>query len=276
MIDLNMSSFKREVRQAEPDLARAALLYAREMAYPNLVPSNYIAQLDSWADTVQRRLNRTDTILTRVGHLADFMFGELHFKGNTVDYIDPRNSYLNDVMDRRLGLPITLSVVFMEIGQRLGLPVEGVGLPGHFIVGVQAEAGRYFFDPFNGGSEVTEDDAARLVHDSIGHTGVLGEDWLDASPPRAILMRMLNNLRNTYIEQKAWAEAIAAVEHLSQLQPDLPDHLRDLGLLHYRNQSPRRAFSLLEEYLTQTPDAQDADDIRARVAVMLDQYTKLN
>jgi len=276
MIDLNQSSFKREVRQAEPDLARAALLYAREIAYPNLVPSHYIAQLDSWADTVQRRLSRTDTILTRVGHLADFMFGELHFKGNTLDYVDPRNSFLNEVMDRRLGLPITLSVVFMEIGQRLGLPVEGVGLPGHFIVGVQAEAGRYFFDPFNGGAEVTEDDAARLVHDSIGHTGVLREGWLDASPPRAILMRMLNNLRNTYIEQKAWAEAIAAVEHLSQLQPELPDHLRDLGLLHYRNQSPRRAFSLLEEYLTRAPDAQDADDIRARVAVMLDQYTKLN
>jgi regulator of sirC expression with transglutaminase-like and TPR domain len=164
----------------------------------------------------------------------------------------------------------------MELGQRLGLPVEGVGLPGHFIVAVQAEAGRYFFDPFNGGAEVTEDDAARLVHDSIGHTGALAPNWMSPTPPRAILVRMLNNLRNTYIEQNNWGQAIAAVEHLGELQPDLPDHLRDLGLLHYRNQSPRRAFSLLEEYLTRAPEAEDANDIRARVAVMLDQYTKLN
>lgn len=276
MIDLNTSTFKREVRQAEPDLARAALLYAREMAYPDLVPSTYISRLDFWADAVQRHLSRNDTILTRVGHLADYMFGDLHFRGNTLDYVDPRNSYLNEVIDRRLGLPITLSVVFMELGQRLGLPVEGVGLPGHFIVAVQAEAGRYFFDPFNGGAEVTEDDAARLVHDSIGHTGALAPNWMSPTPPRAILVRMLNNLRNTYIEQNNWGQAIAAVEHLGELQPDLPDHLRDLGLLHYRNQSPRRAFSLLEEYLTRAPEAEDANDIRARVAVMLDQYTKLN
>lgn len=276
MMDVNASTFKREVRQSDPDLARAALLYAREIAYPDLRPSHYIAQLDFWADAVQRHLSRTDTILTRVGHLADYMFGDLHFRGNTTNYLDARNSYLNEVMDRRLGLPITLSVIFMELGQRLGLPVEGVGLPGHFIVGVQAEAGRYFFDPFNGGVEVTDDDAARLVHDSIGHTGSLNPDWLNPTPPRAILARMLNNLRNTYIEQQAWDQAISVVEHLGQLQPDLPDHLRDLGLLHYRNQSPRRAFSLLEEYLTRAPNAPDAADIRARVSVMLDQYTKLN
>ncbi len=276
MSDLDHSTFKREVRRERPGLARAALLYAREIAYPDLQPSLYIAQLDRWADVVQRRLSRTDTVLTRVGHLADYLFGELNFKGNTEDYVDPRNSYLNQVIDRRLGLPITLSVVFIELGLRLGLPVEGVGLPGHFIVGVQAEAGRYFFDPFHGGAEVTEDDAARLVRDTIGHTGALKPDWLMVTPPKAILTRMLNNLRNTYIEKQAWPEAIAVVEHLGILEPDLPDYLRDLGLLHYRNSSPRRAFNLLEEYLTRAPNAPDAEDIRARVAVMLDQYVKLN
>lgn len=276
MSDLDSSTFTREIRKTDPNLARAALLYAREIVYPDLVPSHYIRQLDTWAETVQRRLNQTDTILTRVGHLADFLFGDLNFKGNTADYTDPGNSYLNDVMDRKLGLPITLSVIFIEVGRRLGLQVDGVGLPGHFIVGVQAESGRYYFDPFNGGVEVTEDDAARLVHDTIGHTGALDPNWLAASPPHAILIRMLSNLRNVYIDREIWSLAIATTERLGLAQPDVPDHLRDLGLLHYRNHSPRRAFSLLEEYLTRAPNAADVPIIRARVAIMLEQYAKLN
>lgn len=276
MNELDSSTFAREIRKPDPGLARAALLYAREIAYPNLIPSHYIRQLDTWAETVQRSLSHTDTVLTRIGHLADFLFGELNLKGNSADYTDPRNSYLNEVMDRKLGLPITLSVIFVEVGRRLGLRVDGVGLPGHFIVGVQAEAGQYYFDPFNGGVEVTEDDAARLVRDAIGHTGSLNPSWLAATAPHSVLTRMLSNLRNVYIERESWPEAIAVIERLGLAQPDVPDHLRDLGLLHYRNQSPRRAFSLLEEYLTRAPDAADAQIIRARVSAMLEQYAKLN
>lgn len=276
MSRVDSSTFAREIRRAEPGLAAGALLYAREIAYPDLIPSDYLARLDGWAEAVGRRLSRADTILTRIGRLGDFLFGHLGLKGNSGDYTDPRNSYLNEVMDRKLGLPISLSVVFIEVGRRIGLPVDGIGLPGHFIVGVQAEAGTYYFDPFHGGAEVTEDDAARLVQAATGNSAALDPRWLAPSPPRAILARMLNNLQGVYVEREAWGEAVAVVERLRAVEPGVADHLRDLGFLYYRNDSPRRAVSLLEEYVARAPNASDAAAIRARVAAMAEHYARLN
>ena len=275
--DIDTTTFEREVRGPHPPgLGRAALLFAREIAYPDLTPSLYLAQLDEWADTIRRGFSARDTVLTRVRHLSDFLFGDIDLRGNHEDYSDPRNSYLNEVIDRRLGLPITLSAIFMEVAERIGLRVEGVGLPGHFIVGVHAEAGRYFFDPFNGGVEVTEDEAAQLVQQSTGHTGPFDPAWLEPSPARDIIARMLNNLRNVCVQLQAWPEAIAAVEHLRTLQPDTAHHLRDLGVLHHHNGSPRQAANLLEAYLARASNAPDAANARSMLATILDGYTRLN
>lgn len=276
MSDVDTSSFAREVKSIEPDLARAALLFAREIAYPDLKPSRYLAVLDTWAETVHRGLHPGDTVLTRVGRLSDFLFGTLGLRGNMTDYTDPRNSFLNDVIDRALGLPISLSVIFVEVARRIGLSADGIGLPGHYIVGVRAEAGRYLFDPFHGGAEVTEHDAAELVREATGYTGALDPDWLLPSPPHRTLARMLNNLRSVYIEREAWAEAVAVVTSLRAVEPDVVDHIRDLGLLHYRSNSPRQALVLLEEYLTRAPGAPDAADVRARAAALGQRYARLN
>ncbi len=275
--DVDASSFEREVRGPHPPgLARAALLFAREIAYPDLTPSLYLAQLDDWAAAIRRGFSARDTVLTRVRHLSDFLFGAIDLRGNREDYSDPRNSYLNEVMTRRLGLPISLSVIFIEAAERIGLQVDGVGTPGHFIVSVHAEAGRYFFDPFNGGVEITEDEAAQLVQQSTGHTGPFDPAWLDPSPARDIIARMLNNLRHVYVQLQAWPEAIAAVDHLRILQPHTAHHLRDLGVLHHHNGSPRQAANLLEAYLARASNAPDAAAARSMLATILDEYTRLN
>jgi regulator of sirC expression with transglutaminase-like and TPR domain len=270
------STFQQEVRQPNPNLARANLLFAREIAYPDLKPAHFLFTLHDWADEIQKHCRRTDTVLTRVGHLCDYLFGTLNLNGDADHYEDPRNSYLNQVIIRKLGLPIALSAVFIEVGRRIGLEVEGVGMPGHFIVGVQAEAGRYFFDPFNGGGEVTEGDAARLVYESTGRSGKFDPTWLDPTPTRDIITRMLVNLRNVYVRAGSWPEAVATVEHLRMVQPDVTSHLRDLGLLHFRNNSPRKAATNLEAYLLREPDASDARDMQRRLNAVLDEYARLN
>jgi regulator of sirC expression with transglutaminase-like and TPR domain len=275
--DIDRLKFKHEVAGPHPPgLARAALLFARQIAYPGLRPSVCLAELDEWARAVRHRTPPHSTILSRVSRLNDYLFGTLNLRGNQADYDDPRNSFLNEVMARKLGLPITLSVIFIEVGTRLGLKVEGIGLPGHFVVAVRAEAGRYFFDPYHGGGEVTPDDCARLVQESVGHSGPFDPRWLNPSPPESIIVRMLSNLRNVYVQRETWPEAIAVLECLRAAQPEEPEHLRDLGLLHYRSSSPRQAAELFEAYLSKAPNAPDADTVRNSLTLLVDQYARLN
>src|SRR4029077_10697173 len=137
-------------------------------------------------------------VRTRGLALAEFLFQDLGFGGDRLDYYNPRNAYLNEVLDRRLGIPISLAVIYLEIGQRLRLPVAGVGLPGHFIVAVDDPAGPVYLDPFQGGGGLTVEDCARLVQQASGHTGAFDPRWLTPTAPGEIVARMLNNLRGFY------------------------------------------------------------------------------
>ncbi len=277
MAELDLSTFRAEVRGPNPpSLARAALLFAREIAYPDLQPSAYLTRLDHWAQAVQWRLAPADPALTRLNRLNEFLFTELGLRGNREDYADPRNSYLNEVIARGLGLPISLSVIFLEIADRLGLPAYGIGLPGHFLVGVRVQGARQMLDPFNSGAAVTREEAARLVARTSGYTGPFQPEWLNPMPAQAILGRMLLNLRGVYIQREDWPAAIAAVEHLRVLQPDAPDHVRDLGLLHFRSGELRLAANLLEQYLIREPDAPDTVSIRQTLDAILSQFSLLN
>ena len=257
-------------------LARAALLFAREIAYPDLCPSVYLARLDEWAGAVRRRCATEQPPAAQVDVLCRFLFDELGLRGNREDYGDPRNSYLNEVMTRGQGLPIALSVIFLEVAQRLGLPAEGVGLPGHFVVAVRLPGERRLLDPFNGGALLTDEAAARLVEETTGLAGPLQPDWVAPATPQAIVTRMLLNLRGVYVQRESWAEALAVVERLAILQPDEAEHLRDLGLLHFRGGSGRQAADFLEGYLRRRPNAHDADLVRRSLAALLDEIARLN
>ncbi|MGH2524315.1 MAG: SirB1 family protein, partial [Anaerolineales bacterium] len=211
MTEIDGNTFKAEVRAAGQQLspARAGLLLAREIAYPSLRPSDYLIQLDDMALAAHRALQAYTTLETRGLALAEYLFHTLGFRGDSTDYTNPRNSYLNDVLERRTGLPISLSVVYLALSERLRLPVDGVGMPGHFIVALEGADGPLYLDPFHGGMTLTVEDCARLVSQSTGYPGAFEPRWLLPTPPRDIVARMLNNLRNFYLQAEDWRLAIA-------------------------------------------------------------------
>ncbi len=275
--DIDQRTFAEEVSGAQPiHLARAALLFARGIAYPDLRPSVYLERLERWAETARARSAADVSALARAMTLTRFLFDELGLLGNQEDYYDPRNSFLNDVIDRRRGLPISLSVIFLDLAQRIGLIAEGIGLPGHFVVAVRTPEARIFLDPFHGGMMLTMEDMVHLVGRATGYDGPLRPEWLISMEPDAILARMLLNLLGLYLHQEQWSLALATVEHLHTLHPDTPDYLRDLGLLYARTRALRRAVECLEEYLQRFPTAADADVIRQTVAVLVEQMARWN
>jgi len=278
MRDLDRTTFKTEVQAAGQKLspARAGLLFARELAYPDLRPSDYLVQLDDLAAAAHPSVETHRTARDRGLALAEFLFQRLNFSGNRLDYYNPLNSYLNEVLDRRLGIPISLSVIYLEVGWRLGLPVVGVGLPGHFIVSVTDPSDPLYLDPFQGGVVLTVEDCARLVQEASGHRGRFDPHWLAPTAPREIAARMLNNLRGFYAQKEDWLLVMAVLEHLYALQPEVSAHLRDLGLVHYRNDSFQRALQFLDQYLSREPDAPDFDSVRQSRDLLFEHLMRLN
>ena len=277
MAGIDATTFAAEVRAAGEALspARAGLLFAREVAYPDLRPTAYLARLDDLAVEARAVLPAAADDLARAEALSNWLFDEQGFHGNVADYADPRNSYLNEVLDRRLGLPISLSIIFLEVAQRLDLPAHGVGLPGHFIVSVPGEDTPEYFDPFHSGRKLTLEDCADLVRKSAGHTR-LEPRWLAPTSPRDIVTRMLNNLRQFYISVEDWPLAVKIAERIVVVQPGLAAHVRDLGVLLYRAGAFRRAWNALNEYLLREPNAPDVAAVRESRDRLLDELGRLN
>ncbi len=275
MTDLDLTTFAEEVRAADAALspARANLLFARDIAYPDLRPALYLRQLDDLAEAAARALKGAD-VAARARSLAEFLFRQQGFHGNRAEYGDPRNSFLNEVLTRRLGLPISLSVVFLHVGQQLELPVKGVGMPGHFIVGVTTSAGMLYLDPFNGGAPLTREQCLERVQQATGYRGRFDPRWLAPTPPRDIVARMLNNLRHVYSQAEDWPRTLSVIERLRELQPDEPAHVRDLGMVLYRNGALRRAAESLTQYLALAPNAKDADQVRQSRNLLWDELAR--
>jgi regulator of sirC expression with transglutaminase-like and TPR domain len=254
------------------DLARAALLYARD-AYPDLDPGAYLDQLDAWADALRPAIESRQSD-PPFETLNDLLFDRLGFHGNETDYYDPRNSYLNAVIERRTGLPIALSAVYLELGWRVGLPLNGVGLPGHFIVRYDSAGRVWLLDPFHGGDVLSEADCARLVQRSTG--GPFDPALLQPVTRRQMLTRMLTNLQAVYIHRDALAEARSVMERLIELNPDAPEYVRDLGLIHFRLGAYRQAIDRLESYFALKPGAPDTQSIRQVIQAARGELTRWN
>lgn len=269
-------TFAEMVKRPSPNLPHAALLLAKELAYPQLNIADYLRQLDDLADRAASRIRLKDSTAVRAELLSDYLFKQERFQGNTAVYDDPRNSFLNEVLTRRLGIPITLSLIYLAVADRLQLPAFGVGLPGHFIVGVQAERDNIYFDPFHGGGRLSAADCARLVELTVGYQGAFQPGWLTAVSTQEILSRMLNNLRILYMQQHQWPEAIAVVERMRQVQPDNHHHLRELGVIYYRSGVMHQAAAYLDAYLQKEPNAADAQTIRQGVAQAIDHWVRQN
>jgi regulator of sirC expression with transglutaminase-like and TPR domain len=242
--------------EAEVDLARAALLIAAE-EYPQLVPEPYLQRLDLFAERTRDRLSEESAPLLVLQELARVLFVDEKLRGNAEAYYDPRNSFLNDVLDRRLGIPLTLSIIYLEVGWRLGLPLHGVNFPGHFLVRFEGEALRLLVDPFLGGLIRFEDEAQDLLDRVYGGDIKMQPSYLRPAGRKDILVRLLANLKGVYLNQRDDVRAVAAMERILLIVPDAAEELRDRGFALARLGRDDEAATDLRRYLELAPEAPD-------------------
>ncbi len=242
-------------------VAEAALIIAGD-EYPELDVNKYLERLDEIAEHARPYASDRLSPERQIERLGEYMHGQLQFRGNTEAYYDPRNSYLNDVIDRRLGIPLTLSILYIEVGRRLGMPLFGVGFPGHFLVKWHRENEEIFVDPFNNGRVLDEVGLLQLV-DEIVHGGMsLRREWLESVGPRYMLTRLLANLKSIFIQNENLRRAFLVTRELLVLLPFSEDNLRDASMLSYRIGALRHAAEYMEEYLLHHPDAPDVRPMR--------------
>jgi len=235
-------------------LARATLLIAR-IEYPRLDPEPYIARLDAMGEAARRAIARhIDTTgdtssLSGVTALNDYLFDELQFVGNRDNYEDPRNSCLNEVIDRRTGIPITLSVVYMEVARRAGLQVDGVNFPGHFLVRCPEQKGHLIIDPFHAGALLSEHKCRLLLQKHVGNEVAFSKSLLAPATREQIVVRMLLNLKRIYVNMRSFPQARDVTELLLAITPSALSELRDRGLLAYHLNDVTSALRDLQTYL---------------------------
>jgi regulator of sirC expression with transglutaminase-like and TPR domain len=257
-MDAALRDFRDLVRSPEIDLARAALEVAR-IEHPEVDVERELRRLDGLAARSGAAGGRPDEALAR---LRAFLFHEEAFRGNAEHYYDPRNSCLNDVLDRKLGIPISLSLLTMEVGRRVGLDIAGVGLPGHFIVAAAVGGRRVLLDPFHGGRELTPDGARDVVSRAVGRPVKLEAwHWTPCSK-RQIVVRMLRNLKTTYVKQARWDRALGVVDRLLLLEADSPTHRRDRGTVLVRLGRLWEGATDWDCYLAEHPGVPDAETFR--------------
>ena len=243
------------------DLAAAALVIA-QLEYPRLDASAYLARLDAMGNTACRRIDRHTeqtgdvSLLARIEGFNQYLFTEERFVGNRDRYEDPRNSCLNEVLDRRTGIPITLSVVYMEIGRRAGLRVDGVNFPGHFLVRVtepgDSRTGGLIVDPFHSGALLSERDCRRILQKHVGTEVAFSKSLLASATRAQIVVRMLLNLKRLYVHMRSFPQARDTTELLLAVTPTALSELRDRGLLAFHLNDTTSALRDLQTYLTLT------------------------
>ena len=253
----------------------AALQLAR-IEFPELDPKPFLEILDSHAAELSERLTETSDGDEYIVAANQYLFDELGFTGNVTEYYDPVNSCLNEVLARRTGIPITLSIVYMEIARRLDRPVKGIALPGHFIV--QYDDGRFsaFLDVFHGGKAITRERCWDIAGESTGQDYSGNEDVLQPADNRSIVFRMLNNLRGIYVQQKEWPKASLVFDLLIESEPEWAEGYRSRGVIHLHLEKLKSAKSDLERYLLLAPEAPDRAQIEQQLQAIRNALSRLN
>lgn len=249
------------------EVERAALLFAA-CEYPGLDVEAALATFDEFADRLRPRLTglREPAQVARV--VAEFVHGELGFSGNAEAYYDPRNSYLNEVLERRRGIPISLSTLYLALGRRVGLPFEGVGMPGHFLVRLRHLVSPVLMDPFEGGLILDEAACEARLRSLYGAHVRLQPQMIAPVSARQMVFRMLNNLKAIYLGREDWARTIRTVDLMLVARPGALGEYRDRGTAHMRSGDLRRARADFEHYLLNAPDLDDAGTIRDQLALI--------
>jgi regulator of sirC expression with transglutaminase-like and TPR domain len=265
------------------DLAHACLMIAED-AYPGLEVERYLGDIERMAMRLRGRVPQTVSPEERVAALNEFLFGDLGYSGNTEAYYDPRNSYLNEVIDRKTGIPITLAVLYMAVGRRIGLPLEGVSFPGHFLVRLSLRSGMLVLDPFAAGAPQSAVELRERLKRVIP-AGALEnvpvdelplEQFLEPATNRQILARVLRNLKGIYRETDKPERMLEVLNRMLVVAPESSAELRDRGLVYQRLECYRAALKDLSDYVEREPDAPDFDDVRVRMMELSMLCARLN
>jgi regulator of sirC expression with transglutaminase-like and TPR domain len=245
-------------------LAETALLVACE-EYPQLEISPYLDTLDHIAEIAQHELRDADSPHDKVAKINSVLFETFGFRGNTENYYDPRNSFFNDVIDRRVGIPITLSTIYLEISRRLNFPISGVGMPGHFVVRYADREQEFFLDPFNRGEILTREACRERIQGMYGDSLPFSERHLQRATNREILLRMLNNLKLIYLKAQAFDKTLAIVDMMLMVHPDDVEQYRDRGLLRLQLRQFDAAARDFERYIQGSSDAPDREAVEGHL-----------
>ena len=275
--DRHYRNFADKVQRPDQDvdLSLAALLIAQP-EYPHLDIDLYLERIDHLAERVIESSGNNPDPFRTLAILNHVLFEKEGFRGNASDYYDPRNSFLNDVIDRRKGIPISLSVLYMEVATRAGLTLEGVSFPGHFLVKFVQREQTMILDPFYGGEVQSSERLENLLQGIYGENAKLRPEFLESVSKKQILHRMLNNLKTIYLRQNDLPRALSAVERLAILEPESSREIRDRGLIYMKLGWFPQALADLESYLSLEPYAEDADEIRESVHLLKDRRVLLH
>ena len=257
------------------DLAHGALLIAKA-AYPDLNESLYLERLDRMAARVKLGMTADTGSADIIMRLNYILFEEERFRGNRENYYDPDNSFLNRVLDRKMGIPITLSLIYIEVARRLGLDVRGVGLPGHFITALYHASGKIFIDPFNRGQICTVDECLQIVRTFMGNAVAPDLHWLLPIGRKDILVRMLRNLKLIYARQNNDVMLFKTIHWILTLQPEASAELSERAMLYEAMGSPSRAVKDWERYIANIGDRKSVTKIRARIENLKHQQSRIH
>ena len=265
------------------DLARACLMIAQD-AYPGLDVDRYLGEIERMAIRLRARMPQANAAEERVVALNQFLFDDLGYWGNTDDYYDPRNSYLNEVIDRKTGTPISLSILYMELGRRIGLPLEGVSFPGHFLVRLRLRGGMLMLDRIAGGAPQSENELRerlqRVIPEGVARGVAVAElpleQFLEPASNRQILTRVLRNLKGIYREKDKPERMLEVLNRMLVVAPDASSELRDRGYVYRRLECWRPALKDLSDYVEREPEAPDLDDVRVKLMELSALCARLN
>jgi regulator of sirC expression with transglutaminase-like and TPR domain len=255
-------------------LAEAALYIARD-EYPDINISGYLAQLKEWSTALRRESTRKPGS-SRLDLLNNLLFEQMQFSGNIDNYYDPKNSFLNEVIDSRKGIPISLSVIYLELAWSLGLDATGVGFPGHFLVQVNHRGETVYVDAFYKGRVMTAEECVEFWKDISEGEVEFQSSFLSQLSKHQILIRMLRNLKGIYLEQKNYKKLLQVMDKLVVMNPHLPEEVRDRGIIYYQIQAFRLALRDFEGYLSVAPESDDAAVIHQYVEVLREYSAHLN
>ena len=267
--------FSKEVKKPEADirLDRAALYLAGE-EYPEIDVHSYLAELDAFASQIALREIAETAPADLARAIAHYLFDQVGLHGNTGEYYSPENSYLNRVLETRTGIPITLSLIFLEVARRLGLRCSGVGLPGHFIVGLD-DTGEYL-DPFNAGTMLSAEDCRNLVQNMSGGRLEWTDQVLAPYTKRDVLFRILNNLKSVYIQTKEYTKAVGVIQRMAIISPGMSSLYQEQAWCHAQQYEYRMAIGVLEAYLEEAGEPDDSKQVKDQITGLWASLSRLN